>query len=135
MAVRPHPGAPLPLSPRDALLLAWLALDGPTPRQRLAHLLWPESDSAAAHNALRQRIFKLKKLGGSEIVVGRSTLCLAPSVAHDLGEESALLGDADHRFSGEIAGWLAQRRQRYRPAGRRALGERFDSAAAAREHA
>ena len=33
----------LPLAPRDALLLAWLALEGPTPRLRLAQLLWPES--------------------------------------------------------------------------------------------
>jgi hypothetical protein len=32
------------LAPRDAALLAWLALEGPTPRSRLAELLWPESE-------------------------------------------------------------------------------------------
>ena len=31
------------LAPRDAALLAWLALEGPTPRTRLAALLWPQS--------------------------------------------------------------------------------------------
>ena len=112
MAVRLHLGVPFPLSPRDAIMLAWLALEGPTPRHRLAHLLWPESDSAAAHNALRQRIFNLRKLGGSEIVVGRTTLSLAAHIEHDLADGSAVLGDADHRFVGEIAAWLEERRER-----------------------
>ncbi len=31
------------LAPRDAALLAWLALEGPTSRARLAELLWPAS--------------------------------------------------------------------------------------------
>ena len=35
-----------PLSPRDGALLAWLALEGPTPRARLAQLLWPGSEPA-----------------------------------------------------------------------------------------
>ena len=30
------------LAPRDAALLAWLAVEGPTARLRLARLLWPE---------------------------------------------------------------------------------------------
>jgi len=34
-------------------LLAWLALEGPTPRGRLAQLLWPQSAADAARNALR----------------------------------------------------------------------------------
>ena len=111
-------------------MLAWLALEGPTPRHRLAHLLWPESDSAAAHNALRQRIFKLRKLGGSEIVVGRTTLSLAAHVEHDLADGSPVLGDVDHRFAGEIATWLEQRREHCRQRLRRTLVERFEAARA-----
>ena len=125
MQLRPCVGEPSPLAPRDAVMLAWLALEGPTPRQRLAQLLWPESDSAAAHNALRQRIFKLHKLAGEEIVVGRLTLSLASCVDHDLGVDSDVLGDADHRFTGEMATWLEQRRQHRRQAVRLSLLERF----------
>lgn len=134
MQLRPRVGEPSPLAPRDAVMLAWLALEGPTPRQRLAQLLWPESDSAAAHNALRQRIFKLHKLAGEEIVVGRLTLSLATGIDHDLGADSDVLGDADHRFTGEMATWLAQRRQHRRQAVRLSLLERFVAAEAGRDH-
>ena len=51
-------GRCLPLAPRDALLAAWLAIEGPTPRARLAALLWPEAEPGAARNALRQRLFQ-----------------------------------------------------------------------------
>ena len=50
-------GRELPLAPRDALLLAWLALEGATPRTRLAAMLWPDSAPETARNALRQRLF------------------------------------------------------------------------------
>ncbi len=54
-------GSSIALAPRDAALLAWLALEGPTPRARLAALLWPTSEPEAARNTLRQRLFHLKK--------------------------------------------------------------------------
>ena len=54
-------GRTLALATPDALLLAWLALEGPTPRERLATLLWPDSNAEAARNALRQRLFRLRK--------------------------------------------------------------------------
>ena len=135
MQLRPRVGVPSPLAPRDAVMLAWLALEGPTPRLRLAQLLWPESDSAAAHNALRQRIFKLHKVAGEEIVVGRLTLSLATGVDHDLGADSGVLGDADHHFTGEMATWLEQRRQHRRQAVRLSLLERFVAAEAGRDQA
>jgi hypothetical protein len=37
---------PLPLPPRDALLLARLWLDGPQPRATLALWLWPQATQA-----------------------------------------------------------------------------------------
>jgi DNA-binding SARP family transcriptional activator len=59
--VRAPGAAPLPLAPRDAALLAWLALEGATPRGKLAALLWPGSEPEAARNALRQRLFQLRR--------------------------------------------------------------------------
>ena len=52
----------------DALLLTWLALEGPTRRERLAGLLWPDSPADSARNALRQRLFRLRKQCGTDLV-------------------------------------------------------------------
>ena len=57
-----------PLAAPDALLLAWLALQGPSSREHLAALLWPGSTAEAARNALRQRLFRLRKLAGADLV-------------------------------------------------------------------
>jgi DNA-binding SARP family transcriptional activator len=61
----------------DALLLAWLALEGPTARERLAALLWPHSDAEASRNALRQRLFRLRRQLGADLVEGSAVLALA----------------------------------------------------------
>jgi DNA-binding SARP family transcriptional activator len=100
------------LAPRDAVLLAWLAVEGPTTRVRLAQLLWPDSDPAAAANTLRQRLFQLKKLCGEELVAGRSTLMLSAGVEHDLARSYRLLADTVLDFSGEYSAWLDRERQR-----------------------
>ena len=52
------------------LLLTWLALEGPTRRERLAGLLWPDSPADSARNALRQRLFRLRKQCGTDLVSG-----------------------------------------------------------------
>ena len=85
------------LAPRDAALLAWLALEGPTPRTRLARLLWPRSAPDVAGNALRQRLFQLKRQLGVELVSGHTTLSLADGLAHDLGDSRQVLGDCRRR--------------------------------------
>lgn len=100
------------LAPRDAVLLAWLAVEGPTARARLAQLLWPDSDPSAAANTLRQRLFQLKKLCGEELVTGRTTLTLASGVGHDLARAHRLLADLVLDFSGEYTQWLDRERQR-----------------------
>src|SRR6187455_391911 len=74
------------LAPRDAALLAWLALEGPTPRTRLAALLWPQSTPESAGNALRQRLFQLRRQLGVELVTGSATLSLTAGVEHDLAD-------------------------------------------------
>ena len=71
-------GAPQPLAAVDAALLAYLAVAGPTPRRSLGSLLWPHGSEAQAATALRQRLFRLRKLLGDEVALGAPVLQLAP---------------------------------------------------------
>ena len=110
----------------DALLLAWLALEGPTPREKLAALMWPDSSGDAARNALRQRLFRLRKQVGADVVTGSAMLALAPGVAHDLAAASALLGDLSQPESPELEAWLTRRRANQRAALQREREARID---------
>ncbi|MEO8835690.1 MAG: AAA family ATPase, partial [Caldimonas sp.] len=94
----------------DAALLAWLALEGSTARDRLALLLWPGADDAAARNSLRQRVFRLRRDHGAGLVSGRTTLSLGTDVAHDLAEAATLLDELPSEPAGEFAHWLAAQR-------------------------
>ena len=124
-----------PLAPRDAAMLAWLALEGPTPRTRLAQLLWPDSEPVAARNTLRQRLFQLRRLFGDALVVGDATLALASGVTHDLHDADAVLADAAHDIGGEFATWLAQQRERRHHRLRQSLIELCEMAERAQDHA
>ena len=53
-------GPPQALERKHAALLAWLWVEGPTPRSRLAGLLWPEASEERARGNLRQRLLKLR---------------------------------------------------------------------------
>ena len=124
-------GAPLVLSRFDAALLALLALDGPTSRQRLLALLWPDQEPEAARNALRQRLFRLRRAAGVELVCGAEQLALAESVAHDLAAgDGELLAGHDYVDCPELHDWLdtqrraLQQRHRARDAERIAQCER-----------
>lgn len=122
--VRRPDGRAEPLAPRDAALLAWLALEGATSRIRLASLMWPGSDAEAARNTLRQRLFQLRRQFDRELVAGRATLELAAGVTHDLHEADGVLGDDDSAEAGsEFALWLAQQRLRRRDRTRQSLAE------------
>ncbi|MBC7995602.1 MAG: AfsR family transcriptional regulator, partial [Rhizobacter sp.] len=126
-------GANVPLGPREGALLAWLALEGPTPRARLAQLLWPESEPDAARNALRQRLFQLRRTVGSELISGTHTLTLADGVAHDLLDADTVLGETSHEFGDELRNWLAQQRERRHHRLCQSLAELADLAEAARD--
>jgi DNA-binding SARP family transcriptional activator len=115
------------LAAHDALLLAWLALEGPTRREKLAELLWPDSPADSARNALRQRLFRLRRQLGAEAVGGSSLLALAPGVVHDLGPSTALLGDLQATESPTLAQWLGQRREALRAVQRPALEARIEA--------
>lgn len=105
-------GEPAALPPRDAALLAFLALEGPTARTRIAALLWPDRGEDKARNALRQRLFQLRRRVGCDLVVGTDTLSLARGLAHDLDTADSVLGDAAHAYSAEFVAWLEQQRLR-----------------------
>ncbi|HEX6722458.1 MAG TPA: BTAD domain-containing putative transcriptional regulator, partial [Burkholderiaceae bacterium] len=125
----------LELAPRDAALLAWLALEGPTARVRLASLLWPDSEPEAARNALRQRLFQLKRQLGAELVTGQAVLALADGVQHDLEDSDSVLGHVRHDHSVEFAAWLAQQRERRVARTRAGLVELADMAERSHDHA
>ena len=95
------------LERRDAAMLALLALEGPQARQRLAQELWPDAPVEAALNNLRQRLFRLKRVAGSPLVDGRTTLSLAQGWQHDVqvpgADASLLLGALDYEDCGELA--------------------------------
>ena len=124
-------GATHELGAPDAMLLAWLALEGATPRERLAALLWPGSPAEAARNALRQRLFRLRRQTGLDLVDGQQQLALAPDVQHDLDRATTLLGTLAAPGDGEFAGWLQAQRQRLREGERQQLASRIDALEAA----
>jgi len=129
----PAGGAVRPLAPLDAALLAWLALEGPTPRNRLVALLWPGSPHEQARNTLRQRLFQLKKQLGVALVEGQATLQLAAGVQHDLLDSGELLADVPLDLGGEFATWLAQQREQRCMRARQTLADLADMAERARD--
>ena len=124
---------PHQLAERDGALLAWLALEGATARSRLAALLWPESDAVAARNSLRQRLFKLRKQLGTELVEGEDTLALARGVEHDLGDADGVLEGRPLGIGGEFSIWLHAQRERLRGRVRGELEQMTDAAERARD--
>lgn len=134
-------GTLLALERKDAALLALLAIDGPISRPRVAALLWPDADSARARNNLRQRLFRLRRAAGRDVVDERAALALAAGVVHDLasvrlqlaGDPSAasgeLLGGFGYEDCAELDDWVRVARERFRVQRRDALAE----AAAAEE--
>jgi DNA-binding SARP family transcriptional activator len=122
---------PVALGPVDALMLAWLALEGPTPRERIATLLWPGSGTEAARNALRQRLFRLRRQVGRDVVGGAGVLALAEGVQHDLTADGPLLGTLRAPECADLDNWLEAQRGARRAALRRATETRIEALEAA----
>lgn len=126
-------GSTRELAALDGALLAWLALEGPTPRARLAALLWPASDAEAARNSLRQRLFKLKRQLAVDLVDGQATLALVTGVTHDLDDADTVLVEVDEAFGTEFAQWLERQRTRRQQRVRQSLVELAGMAEGARD--
>lgn len=90
-----HGGASHNLALVDAVLLAVLALEGPTARAEVLRLLWPDGQPKQAGANLRQRLHRLRRIYG-EVVEGDRILTLAPDVEVDVQSlRAALVKDPD----------------------------------------
>lgn len=123
------------LERKDAALLALLAFEGPLPRSRAAALLWPDAEPQNARNSLRQRLFRLRRAAGRDIVDEDSALRLAACVEHDLtapaerikadpaAVSGELLGAFNYEDCDELADWVRSARERFRALRRDAIAE------------
>lgn len=90
-------GEVVALERKTAALLAYVALEGPTPRRKLAGLLWPDAGDKGARNNLRQCLHKLKAHAG--LVATGDPLGLGKGVVVDaLGLKRCLENDAARLF-------------------------------------
>ena len=110
-----------------AAVLAYLALQGPTPKYRLAGLLWPGSGEAGARANMRQLLHRLRKTG-ADLVEGDQVIALREGVSCDLQQLNALdlgaalaLADApllltshEHDDAPDFADWLHATREQLR---------------------
>jgi DNA-binding SARP family transcriptional activator/tetratricopeptide (TPR) repeat protein len=122
-----HVGAErVALERKTAALIALLALGGVRARAGVAALLWPDVSLAQGRNSLRQRLFRLQRAAGCELVGGADVLELAADVAHDAGDPRAALGLDAQACRGELLGaldfsdtpaladWVEMARERWR---------------------
>ena len=119
-------GRTIALRPKDAALLAVVALGGPIQSDHLAAMLWPSATSRQADTSLRQRLFRLRRDTAMALVGSGSPMSLAPGLDHDLsstleairGDEHAgqaeLLGDLDFDDLPDLAEWLRAERRKWR---------------------
>lgn len=107
-------GGEVVLSAREAALLAWLHLEGATPRARLAGLLWPNSSEAQARANLRQTLARLRRAAGPLVhddAGGTLTLAAKVSVAAPDPSGAPLLGPLTLDDAPAFADWLQARRE------------------------
>lgn len=115
------------LHPIDAQLLAWLAVEGATRRDRMAQLLWPHNPPEVARNALRQRLFRLRRTTGMDLAEGSQQLVLAEGVQHDLGDAANVLEGLPVNLGTELSDWLDGQQRQRREIARSTLLRRIDA--------
>ena len=98
------------LSAREAGLLAWLHLEGPTPRARIAGLLWPAGTEARSRANLRQLLVRLKRGAGELVAESDGVLRLAAAVQVAVDDSRPLLGTLAFDDAADLADWLQARR-------------------------
>jgi len=116
----------LALSPKDAALLALVALGGPIRAERVAGLLWPAASAKQADASLRQRLYRLRRQGGLPASHVGGVLELAAEARTDLeasleridadpdAAADELLGDFRFDDLPELAAWVGERRRHWR---------------------
>ncbi|MBB6100030.1 DNA-binding SARP family transcriptional activator [Deinobacterium chartae] len=140
-------GQPAQTGSKLLILLAYLALEGPTSRARLSYLLWPHAPESTARNNLAQLFRRARQQLETELVHGTDVLELSPHLTVDTHELSAayfqghyvesliragpLLAEVATPDLPEVTEWLEAHRLRldgYRTAMLRREAERQDSA-------
>ena len=103
------------LERKQAAVIAWLAVHGPTPRARLAGMLWPEAGEERARGNLRQRLSKLRQAAGDIVGDEHGLLTLADGVAVAAPAPAGQWLDAFiYDDCSEFAAWLdAERESRH----------------------
>ena len=148
------PGRKLAVPRKGLALMAVLASAGArgVSREKVASLLWPDSEDAG-RGALKQTIYELRQtLGNHSVVAGTAELALDPTeISSDVGDlESAHAGeqwtrvvqlhtgpflDRFHvRGSAEFDHWVDSRRLRYSEMYRNALEKSARASAATGDH-
>ncbi len=137
-------------SQKTFLLLAYLALEGPTPRERLADLLW-ESEKGLGN--LRVELYRLDQRAPGVVLRSERTLGVQgvrvdaerfEALVEEGRLEAALefyrgpfLEGLKGRLTADLEEWVGHRRERYREAylkALRELAERASDPAVARRH-
>lgn len=114
-AVTLDDGRRVDLAAREAALLAWLHLEGPTSRARMAGQLWPAGGEAKARANLRQTLRRLRRDGGELLSESAGVLALAAGTrvaepGRGPGQER-LLGPLEFDDAPDLADWLQARRE------------------------
>jgi DNA-binding SARP family transcriptional activator len=102
----PETGAALPLQPKDAALLAAVALSPALRAEQLAAMLWPGSSLRQASASLRQRLFRLRRDTGATLVSTGPLLQAADDLVTDLAPTLARLEAHEHTPCGELLAGL-----------------------------
>jgi DNA-binding SARP family transcriptional activator/tetratricopeptide (TPR) repeat protein len=102
------------LGRRSLALLAYLALEGVTPRSRLAGLLWADVGEDRARANLRQEIYRVNQVG-TLIENDRFNVWLAKNVDSDLAQFDELSGEFAQGLeiddAPDIMDWLYSQRE------------------------
>jgi DNA-binding SARP family transcriptional activator len=118
---------PWTLERKTAGLLTYLALEGGTPRSRLAGLLWPDSIESTARNNLSQATRRLRETAGLGLITGDVSLSLNAELNIDVSRlelesfagndqtvvslSGALLAGLDYDDCPEFQDWLLIKRE------------------------
>jgi DNA-binding SARP family transcriptional activator/tetratricopeptide (TPR) repeat protein len=141
---------PWRLERKTAGVLAYLALEGATPRTMLAGLFWPESPESTARSNLRQMLRRLRDGAGAELIAGDDPLSLAPGVSVDAAQlelasfaghdasvvafEGELLGGYDYEDCADFTDWLLVEREHLSGLRREARSRLIDASEGAGDH-
>lgn len=127
----------VPLERKDAALLAVLTLEGATARDSLAAWLWPAVPLKQANLSLRQRVFRLRRKSGHELLHTGLTLSLVESVVVSGADQTEatgeLLAGMAYADCPELADWLRQQRELQGRLRRDAMAQRAAAQEAAGE--